>query len=61
VGSHVSGAGLVYDGSVVHLSLFPDDADSDEAQPQMIRRHFHGRPRPQTQPANPTSNQEQRA
>jgi hypothetical protein len=61
VGSHVSGAGLVYDGTVVHLSLFPDDADSDEAQPQTTRRHYHGRPRPQTQPANPTSNQEQRA
>jgi hypothetical protein len=61
VGSHVSGAGLVYDGSVVHLSLFPDDPDSDEAQPQNMRRHYHGRPRPQNQPANPTSNQEQPA
>jgi hypothetical protein len=53
VGSQVSGAGLVYDGSVVHLSLFPEDEDSDEALPQMTRRHYYGRPRPQTQPANP--------
>jgi hypothetical protein len=59
VGSHVSGAGLVYDGSVVHLSLFPEDADSDEAQPQPTRRHLHGRPRPQTQPSTATSDQEQ--
>jgi hypothetical protein len=58
VGSQVSGAGLVYDGSVVHLSLFPDDTDSNEAQPQQVRRHHSGRPRPQTQPANPTSTQE---
>jgi hypothetical protein len=61
VGNHVSGAGLVYDGSVVHLSLFPEDADSDEAQPQQTRRHYHGRPRPQTQPSNTTSDQEEQA
>jgi hypothetical protein len=61
VGSQVSGAGLVYDGGVVHLSLFPEDADRDEAHPPQTRRHPHGRPRPQTLPTNPTSNQEQRA
>ena len=61
VGSQVSGAGLVYDGHVVHLSLFPDDADSDGAPPQQTRRHSRGRPRPQTQPTNPTSNHEQQA
>lgn len=38
VGSHVSGAGLVYDGAVVHLSLFPEDADGGDAQP----RHYGG-------------------
>jgi hypothetical protein len=59
VGSGISGAGLVYDGGVVHLSLFPDDADSDEAQPQTTRRHYHGRPRPQ--PTNPAGAQEQQA
>jgi len=56
VGGHVSGAGLVYDGSVVHLSLFPED-DSDEAQSEQTRRHYRVRP----QPITPTSNQEQRA
>jgi hypothetical protein len=60
VASDISGAGLVYDGSVVHLSLFPEDADGDEAQPpQTARRHYPWRPRPQTQPANPTTDQEQ--
>jgi hypothetical protein len=61
VGRYVSGAGLVYDGSVVHLSLFPEDADGDIAKPQQMRRPAHGRPRPQTQPSNPTTNQEHRA
>lgn len=30
-GSHISGAGLVYDGAVVHLSLFPEDAAEEGA------------------------------
>jgi len=49
VGSHVSGAGLVYDGAVVHLSLFPeDDATSDpdaalDADQQLrTQRHYGG-------------------
>jgi hypothetical protein len=62
VGSDVSGAGLVYDGSVVHLSLFPEDAGSDEGQPpQAARRHYHRRPQAQTQPTNPAGPQEQQA
>ena len=45
VGSHVSGAGLVYDGAVVHLSLFPEDeatGESGEAQPTQTQRHYGG-------------------
>jgi len=45
VGSHVSGAGLVYDGAVVHLSLFPEDAASGESgtdQPTQTQRHYGG-------------------
>jgi hypothetical protein len=47
VGSHVSGAGLVYDGAVVHLSLFPEDeasgeGDSGEQQPTQAQRHYGG-------------------
>jgi hypothetical protein len=61
VGSGISGAGLVYDGSVVHLSLFHDEEDSDEGQPLKTRRHYHRRPWPQAQPTNPTSPQEQQA
>ena len=61
VGNRVTGAGLVYDGSVVHLSLFPEDADSDDAHPQKTRRHSHVRPRPQAQTRTRSGNQEQRA
>jgi hypothetical protein len=45
VGSHVSGAGLVYDGAVVHLSLFPEDEVSGESgadQPTQTQRHYGG-------------------
>ncbi len=42
VGSHVSGAGLVHNGAVVHLSLFPEDADDSEAQPQATQRRYGG-------------------
>ncbi|HEY1387911.1 MAG TPA: DUF6569 family protein [Ktedonobacterales bacterium] len=48
VGSHVSGAGLVYDGAVVHLSLFPEDEASSgdgeggEQQPTQTQRHYGG-------------------
>lgn len=45
VGSHVSGAGLVYDGAVVHLSLFPEDEASGEGaeqQPTQTQRHYGG-------------------
>jgi hypothetical protein len=48
VGSHVSGAGLVYDGAVVHLSLFPEDeasgepGDSGAEQPTQAQRHYGG-------------------
>jgi hypothetical protein len=31
VGNHVAGAGLVHDGAVVHLSLFPDAPDTTSA------------------------------
>lgn len=43
VGSHVSGAGLVYDGAVVHLSLFPEDGDSGGGAAQRTRRRYGGR------------------
>jgi hypothetical protein len=59
VGNHISGAGLIYDGTVVHLSLFPDEEDSDAAQPPRTQRHSYARSRQQAQPANPTSNEEQ--
>ena len=45
VGSHISGAGLVYDGAVVHLSLFPEDEASGESgtdQPTQTQRHYGG-------------------
>lgn len=42
VGSHVSGAGLVYDGAVVHLSLFPEETENGEGQPQPTQRHYGG-------------------
>jgi hypothetical protein len=44
VGSHVSGAGLVYDGAVVHLSLFPESAESGEGEstPTPTQRHYGG-------------------
>lgn len=42
VGSHVSGAGLVYEGAVVHLSLFPEDATSGEGEPPPAQRHYGG-------------------
>jgi hypothetical protein len=50
VGSHVSGAGLVYDGAVVHLSLFPEDETSGEGdsgeQPTQTQRHYGGHRQP---------------
>ena len=56
VGSHVSGAGLVYDGAVVHLSLFPEDATSGEngdasdvEQPTQTQRHYGGHRQPMSQ------------
>jgi hypothetical protein len=55
VGSHVSGAGLVYDGAVVHLSLFPEDAASgppdasDAEQPTQTQRHYGGHRQPMNQ------------
>lgn len=44
VGRHVSGAGLVYDGAVVHLSLFPEAADSGEGEAATTptQRHYGG-------------------
>lgn len=48
VGGHVSGAGLVYDGAVVHLSLFPEaeatgENGADEVgQPTQAQRHYGG-------------------
>ena len=45
VGSHVTGAGLVYDGAVVHLSLFPEDAESkqgNDGQPPQAQRRYGG-------------------
>jgi hypothetical protein len=42
VGSHISGAGLVYDGAVVHLSLFPEDAESGDPHQQETQRHYGG-------------------
>ncbi len=45
VGSHISGAGLVYDGTVVHLSLFPEDGEHDnggDEQPTQAQRHYGG-------------------
>jgi hypothetical protein len=42
VSSAVSGAGLVYDGAVVHLSLFPEDAATDGEQPAQTQRHYGG-------------------
>ena len=48
-GDHVSGAGLVYDGAVVHLSLFPEDektgktdATPDAEQQAPTQRHYGG-------------------
>ena len=49
VGSHVSGAGLVYNGAVVHLSLFPEDETSGEGadeQPTQAQRHYGGHRQP---------------
>jgi ARG and Rhodanese-Phosphatase-superfamily-associated Protein domain len=49
VGSHVSGAGLVYEGAVVHLSLFPEEeatGESGEAQPTQAQRHYGGHRQP---------------
>ena len=51
VSSHVSGAGLVYDGAVVHLSLFPEETqtgeqgDSQTSQTQ-TQRHYGGHRQP---------------
>lgn len=42
VGSHVSGAGLVHDGAVVHLSLFPEDGDSAAGSSQRTLRRYGG-------------------
>ena len=52
VGGHISGAGLVYDGAVVHLSLFPEDDETgasgdpdaalDSEQQLRTQRHFGG-------------------
>ena len=49
VGDHVSGAGLIYDGAVVHLSLFPEDektgktdATPDAEQQAPTQRHYGG-------------------
>jgi hypothetical protein len=42
VGSRVSGAGLVYDGAVVHLSLFPEDDASEGTPPQQTPRRYGG-------------------
>ena len=38
VSASVSGAGLVYEGNAVHLSLFPEDPDSDDARPERAYR-----------------------
>lgn len=46
VGSHISGAGLVYDGAVVHLSLFPEDAESGEEEQSRAPRHYGGHRQP---------------
>ncbi|HEX8033433.1 MAG TPA: DUF6569 family protein [Ktedonobacterales bacterium] len=44
VGSHVAGAGLVYDGAVVHLSLFPDTPETTSTAAsdalQQLSRHL---------------------
>jgi hypothetical protein len=45
MGAHVSGAGLVYDGAVVHLSLFPE-ADAEAEQPRRAERHYGGHRQP---------------
>jgi len=42
VGSRVSGAGLVHDGAVVHLSLFPEDGDSGGGPLQRTQRRYGG-------------------
>ena len=50
VGSHVSGAGLVYDGAVVHLSLFPEEATASDSEGQSnqasTQRHYGGHRQP---------------
>lgn len=38
VSASVSGAGLVHEGNAIHLSLFPEDPTSDDAQPQRSYR-----------------------
>lgn len=46
VGNHVAGAGLVHDGIVVHLSLFPDAADtSDNDESDTVVPHQQRSPR----------------
>lgn len=42
VSSQVSGAGLVYDGAVVHLSLFPENADDHDSSQQGTQRQYGG-------------------
>ncbi len=41
-GSHVSGAGLVHNGAVVHLTLFPEDSESDAKAHHQAQRHYGG-------------------
>jgi hypothetical protein len=42
-GSHVSGAGLVYEGQAIHLSLFPEEPDAPTSAPQRpARRQMMG-------------------
>jgi hypothetical protein len=42
VGSQVSGAGLVHDDAVVHLSLFPEDSDTSRVPQQHTQRRYSG-------------------
>jgi hypothetical protein len=40
VGAHVMGAGLVHDGAVVHMSVFPEDGDSGGGSAQRTRHRY---------------------
>ncbi len=57
VGAHVSGAGLVHDGAVVHFSLFPED-DDDAAQPRRAERHYGGHRQSSVPSAEPAQTDE---